>query len=246
MTIASLGKTVLITGAARRIGATLASALATDGWKVLIHYNRSKNEAEALLQTILAEGGDGALMAADLSDRAHVEALISKCIAQHGALDCLVNNAAQFNNDTITDVTWDSLQTHLVPNLVAPLILSRDFARAFGDRTGGCIINILSYTVSKIGLSGLTEVLALAFRGHIRVCGVAPGLTLISGKQTETSFEKAWRATPSGRSSTPNEIADAVRFILATPSFTGQTIFLDGGESIRPRSRDVAFDLLET
>lgn len=246
--------TVLITGGARRIGAVLARSLAFDGHKVLVHYHRSRDEARELTSEIRASGGLCETVCADLSTREGIEALVPLAIAEHGPLDCLVNNAATFVNDGIDNVTWESFDTHMVPNLAAPLFLSRDFARAFGDRTGGCIINILdqkvanlnpdflSYTVSKVALHGLTQMLAMAFGERIRVCGVAPGITLISGKQTEESFQRAWRATPLGRSSTPEEIADCVRFILATPSFTGQTIFLDGGESLRGRARDVAFD----
>lgn len=248
-------RTVLITGAARRIGATIARTLAADGWRVLAHYNRSRHEAEALAAEIRSTGGWCEPVHADLARREDIEALVPRCVAEHGPLDCLVNNASTFTNDTIGDVTWDSFEAHLIPNLAAPLFLCRDFARAFGDRTGGCIVNMLdqkienlnpdflSYTLCKVALSGLTEMLALAFGGRIRVCGIAPGITLPSGTQTEEAFQRAWRATPLGRSSTPEEIAGCVRFILATPSLTGQTIILDGGESLRGRPRDVAFDL---
>ena len=247
--------TVLITGAARRIGAVVARSLAADGWKVVAHYNGSGAEAEALAQEIRAAGGWCETVQADLSKQADIEGLVPRCVAAHGRLDCLVNNAAAFRNDNIGNVTWETFQAHMVPNLAAPLFLSRDFAQLFGDGTGGCIINLLdqkvanlnpdflSYTVSKVALSGLTQMLAMAFGQRIRVCGVAPGITLISGKQTEEAFQRAWRATPLGRSSTPQEIADCVRFILTTPSITGQTIILDGGESLQRRVRDVAFDL---
>lgn len=248
-------RTALVTGAGRRIGAAVARGLAADGWKVVVHYNRSVREAEALAAGITHAGGECALLRADLSRREDIEALVPRCVAEHGRLDCLVNNASTFVNDGITDVTWESFHTNLIPNLAAPLFLSRDFARAFGDRAGGCIINLLdqkvrnlnpdflSYTLSKVALAGLTEMLAMAFAPRIRVCGIAPGVTLISGKQTEESFARAWRATPLGRSSTPEEIVACLRFILATPSLTGQTIVLDGGESLRGRARDVAFDL---
>jgi NAD(P)-dependent dehydrogenase (short-subunit alcohol dehydrogenase family) len=248
-------RTALITGAGRRIGAAIARGLAADGWKVVVHYHRSAREAKALAAEIAAAGGECALMHADLAKREDIEALVPRCVAEHGPLDCLVNNASSFVNDGIANVTWESFHTNLIPNLAAPLFLSRDFARAFGDREGGCIVNLLdqkvrnlnpdflSYTLGKVALSGLTEMLAMALGARIRVCGIAPGLTLISGKQTEESFARAWRATPLGRSSTPEEIVSCVRFILATASLTGQTIVLDGGESLRGRARDVAFDL---
>lgn len=246
--------TVLVTGAARRIGAVIARSLAADGWKVLAHYNRSAADAGRLAAEIHAAGGRCALVQADLSRRADIEALVPRCVAEHGPLDCLVNNANAFVNDTIATVTWESFDASMMPNLAAPLMLCRDFAAAFGERTGGCIVNLLdqkianlnpdflSYTLSKVALSGLTQVLAMAFADRIRVCGVAPGITLIGGRQTEASFQRAWRDTPLRRSSTPQEIADCIRFILATASITGQTIILDGGESLRGRARDVVFD----
>jgi NAD(P)-dependent dehydrogenase (short-subunit alcohol dehydrogenase family) len=244
----------LVTGGGRRIGAAIARALAADGWDLVVHYNRSAADAAALAEEIRAAGGICGLVQADLSVREDIEGLIGRCLAEYGPLDCLVNNASTFSNDTIANVTWDSFQAHLVPNLGAPLLLSRDFAASFAGQEGGCIINLLdqklanlnpdflSYTLSKVALSGLTEILAMALSPRIRVCGVAPGLTLISGRQTPESFARAWRDTPLGRSSTPEEIASCVRFILATPSMTGQTVILDGGESLRGRPRDISFD----
>ena len=244
----------LITGGGRRIGAAIARALSADGWSLVIHLNQSAADASALAAEITGAGGRCELLQADLSRQDDVEGLIGRCVRDFGPLDCLVNNASHFVNDTIADVTWTSFQAHMAPNLAAPLILSRDFAAAYAGREGGCIINLLdqkltnlnpdflSYTLSKIGLSGLTEILAMALAPRIRVCGIAPGLTMIARKQTEASFARAWHDTPLGRSSTPEDIAAAARFILATPSLTGQTITLDGGESLRGRPRDVAFD----
>ena len=247
-------RTALVTGGGKRIGAAIARMLAGDGWRVIVHYNRSATEAEALAAEITAAGGECFPIQADLSRQEDVEGLIGRCVAAHGRLDCLVNNASSFVLDDIRTVSWTSLHQHLTPNLVAPVLLCRDFAARFDQPDGGCIINLLdqkvdnlnpdflSYTLSKIALSGLTEMLAMALAPRIRVCGVAPGLTMISGKQTEESFQRAWRAAPMGRSSTPEEVAACVRFILSIPSMTGETIFVDGGESLRGRPRDVAFD----
>jgi NAD(P)-dependent dehydrogenase (short-subunit alcohol dehydrogenase family) len=247
-------RTVLITGAARRVGAAIARQLAADGWAVIVHYNRSKTEAEQLADEIRQLGGVCDIVQADLANRSDVESLMRRCVALHGSVECLINNASVFYYDDISSVSWESLHDHLASNLIAPVFLCRDFARMFDGRGDGCIINILdqkvanlnpdflSYTIGKIGLSGLTEMLAMAFTGRIRVCGIAPGLALVSGKQTEASFEKAWHAPPLRRSTTPDEIATCVRYILASPSMTGSTIFLDGGESLAGRVRDVAFD----
>jgi NAD(P)-dependent dehydrogenase (short-subunit alcohol dehydrogenase family) len=247
-------RTVLITGAAKRVGAAISRSLAADGWNVIVHYNRSKAEAECLADEIRQAGGVCDLMRADLACRPDVEGLMERCVALHGSVECLINNASVFYYDDISSVSWESLHDHLASNLVAPVFLCRDFARRFDGGADGCIINILdqkvanlnpdflSYTIAKIGLSGLTTTLAMALAGRIRVCGIAPGLTLISGKQTQASFEKAWRAPPLRRSTTPDEIATCVRYVLASPSMTGNTIFLDGGESLAGRARDVAFD----
>ncbi len=247
-------RTVLITGAARRVGAAIARALAADGWAVIVHYHRSEAEAQALAGEIRDTGGVCDLVRADLGRRADVEGLMDRCLALRGSVDCLINNASTFYHDDISSVTWNSLHDHLSSNLIAPLFLCRDFVRVFDGRSDGCIVNILdqkvanlnpdflSYTIGKIGLSGLTTMLALALAGRIRVCGIAPGLTLISGKQTQDSFERAWQAPPLGRSATPEEIARCVRYILSSPEMTGNTIFLDGGESVAGRARDVAFD----
>lgn len=246
-------RTVLVTGAARRIGATIARTLAAAGHRVVVHHNRSGAEAEALAGEIRAAGGWCATLAADLSRRDAVDGLIGRAVALAGPLDVLVNNASSFSNDSIDTVTWDTFDAHWAPNLAAPLFLSRDFARQIGDRDG-CIVNLLdqkvinlnpdfvSYTLSKVALAGLTEMLAMQFAPRIRVCGISPGITLISGRQTPESFARAWAAPPLGRSSTPEEVADAVQFILRTPSMTGRTIVLDGGESLQRRARDVAFE----
>jgi NAD(P)-dependent dehydrogenase (short-subunit alcohol dehydrogenase family) len=247
-------RAVLVTGAARRVGAAISRRLAEDGWNVIIHYHRSAREAETVAAQIRDAGGHCHLIQADLAARSDVESLVERCVASHGPIACLINNASTFYYDDIATVSWDSLHDHLASNLIAPVFLCRDFARRFDGSADGCIINILdqkvtnlnpdflSYTIAKIGLAGLTTTLAMALAGKIRVCGIAPGLALISGKQTEASFERAWRAPPLRRSTSPEEIATCVRYILSTPTMTGNTIVLDGGESVAGRARDVALD----
>jgi NAD(P)-dependent dehydrogenase (short-subunit alcohol dehydrogenase family) len=247
-------RTVLITGAARRVGAAIARHMAADGWNVIVHYHRSERDAGELAAAIRAAGGVCDLVPADLGDRSDVETLIERCIALRGRIDCLINNASTFYYDDITSITWETLHDHLASNLIAPIFLCRDFANQIDGGSDGCIINILdqkianlnpdflSYTIGKIGLAGLTTTLAMALAGRIRVCGIAPGIALISGNQTDASFAKAWHAPLLGRSTTPDEIASCVRYILASPSMTGNTIYLDGGESLSGRARDIAFD----
>jgi NAD(P)-dependent dehydrogenase (short-subunit alcohol dehydrogenase family) len=247
-------RAVLITGGAKRIGAAFVRALAADGWAVLLHYHASEKEAEALAKELAAAGRTCVPVRADLSRPEEVDALVPRCLEKVPHLDCLVNCAAAFSYDTIANVTWASWQAHVTPNLAAPMFLSKAFAERLPAGREGLIVNLLdqkvqslnpdflSYTVSKVGLDGLTRMLALALAPRIRVCGIAPGVTLRSGKQTDASFERAWRATPLGRSSTVEELVAALRFIIASPSMTGSVITLDGGESLRRRPRDVAFD----
>jgi NAD(P)-dependent dehydrogenase (short-subunit alcohol dehydrogenase family) len=245
--------TALVTGAARRIGAAIARDLAASGWRVVVHYHRSEAAAEALAGEIVAAGGSCELVRADLASRAEIEAVFPRALAKVDRIDCLINNAATFQYDAIATLGWPSWDAHMTANLAAPAFLCRDFARQVPDAGEGVIINLLdqkvanlnpdflSYTLSKVGLRGLTETLALALAPRIRVCGIAPGVTLISGRQTPQSFEKAFKATPLGRSSTVEDIVSAVRFILSTRSLTGQVLTLDGGESLAGRPRDVAF-----
>jgi len=246
-------RTALVTGAARRIGAAIARDLAASGWRVVVHYSRSETEAQALASDIQRAGGVCELVRADLASRTDVEAVFPRALEKVERIDCLINNAAAFQYDTIETLSWSSWDAHIAANLAAPAFLCRDFARQVPPTGEGVIINLLdqkvanlnpdflSYTVSKVGLRGLTEALALALAPRIRVCGIAPGVTLISGRQTPQSFEKAFRATPLGRSSTVEDIVAAVRFILSTRSITGQVLTLDGGESLAGRPRDVAF-----
>ncbi len=249
--------TVLITGSARRIGAGVARALAADGWRVLIHYHHSAEAAAELAAGIQAQGGTCDIVRADLLDRDEVAALIPDCTARFGRIDCLVNNASSFRFDSIRSMRWESWDEGMRANLESPLFLCRAFAEALGEAPGD-IVNMLdhkiaalnpdffSYTVAKIGLAGATRMMAMAFAdragGRIRVNAVAPGLTLISNKQTEAQFARAWRATPLGVSSTPAEIANAIRLILATKSLNGETLLLDGGDHLVPRERDVSVD----
>jgi len=237
-------RTAIVTGGAKRIGAALCRALTEDGWHLLIHCNRSRAEAEALA----AELGNSAVVAADLADPdapSHIVAALDGLPPAR----LLVNNASLFAYDAAHDFTAESWDTHFAVNLRAPLLL----ARALADRVK-LIVNLLdaklaapnpdffSYTVSKAGLAAATELLARAWaeRG-IRVCGIAPSVTLVSGAQSRENFIQVHALNPLGRGVAVEEIVAALRFILATPTFTGQTIILDGGQRFLGLARDVQF-----
>jgi NAD(P)-dependent dehydrogenase (short-subunit alcohol dehydrogenase family) len=240
-------RTAIVTGGAKRIGAELSRALAADGWHVLIHCNRSRREAEALA----AELGNASVVAAELADPAAAETVMA-------ALDglppprLLVNNASRFVFDAAADFPVEGWDTHLDVNLRAPALLSRGFARVAAE--GAIIVNLLdaklqapnpdffSYTVSKFGLAGVTELLARHYgRKGIRVCGIAPSVTLVSGPQSRDNFDAVHAMNALGRGVRVEEIVAALRFIVATPTFTGQTLTLDGGQRFLGLARDVQF-----
>ena len=246
-------KTVLITGGAIRVGAAMAQAMAADGWHTAIHYHASKQAAEALLGLIEADGGQGHLVQADLRDQDAVAALIDAAAIDAPPLGCLINNASLFENDGARSMTTESWNDHQAVNLRAPVFLARDFARILKDDQTGVVVNMLdnkmfalnpdffSYTIAKYGLLGATKVLAMELAPRIRVCGIAPGITLSSTNQTEERFRHAHTLNPLGQSATLAQLVAALRFILAGPSMTGEVITIDGGQSLMGMPRDVSF-----
>ena len=238
-------RTAIVTGGARRIGAALCRALSEDGWHLLVHCRRSVAEAEALAREL----GNAAVVEADLAS-AESAASVMAALEELPPVRLLINNASLFANDGADDFTPESWAAHLDVNLRAPALLSQAFAaRAEGE---GLIVNLLdsklaapnpdffSYTVSKFGLAGLTELCARAWaeRG-IRVCGIAPSVTLVSGAQE--NFESVHGLNPLGRGVRVEDIVAALRFLIATPTITGQTITLDAGQRFLALPRDVQF-----
>jgi len=247
------GKSILITGGARRIGAALTRAMAGDGWHVCIHCHTSRTEAEALLAQIRDAGGNGTVVVADLRDPEAAETLIAKAGDIAPPLTAVINNASLFEYDTVSSLTAAALDRHHAVNLRAPMLLSKAFSDALGEAGEGCVINMLdnkvfainpdylSYTMSKVALHGATQALAMALAPRIRVNAIAPGITLESGGQGEQSFQRGVRMSPLGRVSSVEDIVQAARFILATPSLNGQVIAIDGGQHLQKLPRDVAF-----
>jgi NAD(P)-dependent dehydrogenase (short-subunit alcohol dehydrogenase family) len=218
--------------------------LARHGWAVAVHHHRSEDAARELADLIEREGGRAAPLRADLADEGEVETLVPRAAAALGPLTCLVNNASAFEldlADTVTRTSWDA---HLETNLRAPFVLTQAFARQLPADQLGNVVNLLdqrvwnltpyfvSYTVSKTGLWTLTRSLALALAPRIRVNAVGPGPALKSARQSEADFQRQCEMTPLKRGTTPEEICDAVRFILAAPALTGQMIVLDGGQHL--------------
>ncbi|MGO4278834.1 SDR family oxidoreductase [Cupriavidus sp. RAF20_2] len=248
----------LVTGGARRLGRAIALELATRGWDVAIHCNRSRDEAVTLATQIRGLGRRAAVLQADLSDEAATSKLVAACADALGVPTCLVNNASLFQYDVATSFSYASLDTHMRTNVAAPLLLAREMHKALGadgNQTAqrGVVINLLdqklnnlnpdflSYTLSKAALQTATVQLAQALAPRLRVVGVAPGITLVSGDQSDPGFVRAHGMTPLGKSSTPDDIAQAVAYLAGAHAVTGTTLYVDGGQHLMPLARDVMF-----
>jgi NAD(P)-dependent dehydrogenase (short-subunit alcohol dehydrogenase family) len=250
---------VLITGAARRIGRSLAFGFAARGWDVAVHYGASREEADDVVAEIVALGRRAVALHAELGDEAQVGQLLPACIAALGRPSCIVNNASRFEEDTALNVGYDLLLKLTAMNLGAPLVLARMLFEATPEAARsdeglrGVVINVLdqklynmnpdylSYTLSKAALQTATVALAQALAPKVRVVGLAPGLTMQSGDQTPAGFEEAHRATPLGRASRPEDIVAAALYLADAAGVTGTTLVVDGGQHLVPLPRDVMF-----
>ena len=246
-------KGALVTGAGTRIGRALAMALAADGWFVFVHHLASDAEARRTVAEIVAAGGKAKTVKADLASAKQAEALVGKCRAAGVQLACLVNNASLFKLDRAPTATAADFDKHMAVNLRAPMLMSQALARQLPEGESGLIVNLLdqklfnlnpdflTYTLSKVGLHGLTKLLAQAFAPRLRVAGIAPGLTLRSGSQTDARFAEQHAQNPLGVGVTTEDLVRALRFIVATPSYSGDVLVVDGGEHLSGRPRDIAF-----
>ena len=254
-------KAVLVTGAAKRLGREIALHFARQGWDVAVHYGRSEQEAQETVAQILGLGVKAAAFQADLANEQAVKALFVDVSKQFPNLNCLVNSASIFEYDranSASPLSTKSLQDHMQINLAAPILLSQlmfeyqknnltksDVLPSVIQLLDQKLINLnpdyLSYTLSKAALATSVEVLAMDFAPILRVVGLAPGISLLSGDQTEDGFSKAHQMTPLGKSSTPIDIAKAAVFLADSNAITGTTLYVDGGQHLLPSSRDVMF-----
>lgn len=241
---------VLVTGAAKRVGRAFIKALAEDGHPCAVHYNTSSEEADALVDQIISAGGAACAVGADLSDPAAAEALIGRAAQALGPISLLVNSASIFEDDRPDTITADSFNRHMGANLLAPALLSKAFAAQASQ--GSLIVNLLdyklfninadyfSYTLSKAGLKAMTEMLARDLAPKVRVCGIAPGLTLPSPYHSEEEFERLHHDNPLGAGPTTDDLVRALRFFRDSAPVSGQIVCVDGGQHFDPRlTRDV-------
>ena len=248
-------RTVLITGGARRLGAVLCQTFAAAGWQVLCHYQHSAREALALQRQLTDAGTPITLYQADLANAAQRQAMMQAIAEQHGPLQALVNNASMFDADGGHDFPLALARQQLEVNLLAPLDLTRQMAAQHpADAVAACVaIHVLdqkvynlnpdyfSYSVSKLALERAVELQAQALAPRTRVCGVAPGLMLVSGPQTDANFAAASRANLLRRPLDPQDVARACVFLADNPAITGSTLCVDNGQHLVPLPRDIMF-----
>ena len=236
-------KTVLITGAAKRVGKVLALAFAHDGWNVIIHCNTSLEDARALAKEVAKCKVRTAVLQADLGDESEVEQIFPQIFNVFDKVDLLVNCAAIFDKDDLFTSSEDSWGRHMMINLRAPVLLMRDFAQQFvGKENGvGNIINIVdagvlrtnkgffSYSVSKAALLSATKLAAAELAPNVKVNAISPWQVMPSKYDNAKDFEELVGASPLGVNNSADEIYDTIKFILKTNSITGQMITLDSG-----------------
>ncbi len=249
-----LRRVVLVTGAARRVGREIAVELAGNGFDVAVHFRGSADDAADTVSTLRSLGARARTFQADLSDEAACHALVPAVVAHFERLDAVVNNASTFEYDTPETFCVAAMDLHWRANTAPAVLLAQALhAHLKGCAEVGCVVNLLdqklwnpnpdyfSYTLSKAALQAATVMLAQALAPQLRVCGVAPGVTLLSGSMTAQEFSQAHGLTPLNRSSTPADIAHAVRFLIESPAITGTTLLVDGGQHLSAQARDVMF-----
>ena len=256
-------KAVLVTGAAKRLGREIALQFARQGWDVAVHYGRSEVEAQETVVQIKKLGRTAHAFHANLANEAEVKALFAAVATQFEGLYCVVNNASIFEYDRASSdskLTSKSLQEHMQVNVATPILLAqlmfeaqKNSVKNSDDESLPSVIQLLdqklinlnpdylSYTLSKAALLTSVEVLAMDLAPYLRVVGLAPGISLPSGNQTQAGFSKAHQMTPLGKSSTPVDIAKAAVFLAEASAITGTTLYVDGGQHLLSSSRDVMF-----
>ncbi|HEY0012063.1 MAG TPA: SDR family oxidoreductase [Allosphingosinicella sp.] len=246
------GKLALVTGGFRRIGAAIARRLAAAGYDLALHAHEAA-EPEPELAAAL-QGVRWAPFRADLASAQEIEDLLSAVEAEFGTPPVvLVNSAALFEDDRWDTASMDCLLAHYKVNAAAPVLLATGLARRLATDANAVVVNILdqrianppadqlSYTLSKQAAAGATRTLARALAPRIRVCAVAPGLTMATPEYDEAQLERVAAMMPLGRLPSPDDIAEAVLYLVSAGAVTGQILFVDGGASLESFERDFVY-----
>lgn len=236
-----MAQQVLITGAARRIGRSLALGLAENGWDVALHYYRSEQAASEVRQEILVKGRRCELFQADLTDSARAAALIAEVRRVFPELSLIINSASQFTADTPRSATPEDMLRAVTIHLLSPLRLIQEFTQT---AKSGSVINIIdtnivyndisrfSYTLSKKAMAEMTRMTALAYAPDFRINGIAPGAVLPPGDDPHIPLDPI-RANPMQSIVSLEGLLSTVLFLIGNRDITGQIISVDGGQNLR-------------
>lgn len=245
--------TVLVTGAAKRLGREIALKLAGSGWRVAVHYRDSLEDATKTVADCAHLTGGAAAFRANLGNETAARQLLPKVVETLGHVDAVVNSASTFEHDDAASFSFAAMEKHLRANAGAAILLAQALHAHIAQRGAdarGAVVNLLdqklwnqnpdffSYTLSKAALEAANTMLALALAPTVRVVGVAPGLTLTSHLLDEAKFKALHTMSPLGRSSTPDDVASTVLFALQNQSITGTTLLVDGGQHLMRFERD--------
>jgi NAD(P)-dependent dehydrogenase (short-subunit alcohol dehydrogenase family) len=238
------GKTALITGSARRLGRAMALTLAEKGVHIVIHYHASGDSACSLEQELGRYEGRAWTIQADLLDTGQVETLFERALSLAGHLDILINNASIYPRETFSDFSIESLQAHMQLHATAPLLLSRLFAQ---QQRPGHILNILdtrilsydrehlAYHLGKRSLLSLTRILARELAPDIAVNAIAPGLILPPPGKGDDYLQDLAHCNPLHKVGRPQDVTQAMLFLLHSQFVTGQVLYVDGGYHMKGR-----------
>ena len=238
------GKVALVTGAGTRVGRVIALALGKAGMRVGLHYYGSEKGARQTADEIIASGSAARTLPGDLTDPATGPRVVEHIAKVFGSLDVLVNSAAVMLRTPVGEVLVEDWDAMFALNLRAPFFLSQSAARVMKDR-GGVIINIadlaafeawrnyIPHSITKAGIVQMTRGLAHALAPKIRVNAIAPGAVLLPDGWTEAQRDKLVGTTPLGRIGAPEDVAQAVLYLISADYVTGETIIVDGGRRVR-------------
>ncbi len=242
---------IIITGGATRIGAAIAKDLANGKNQITIHYNKSKKKAKQLKNILERKGSKIFLIKADLNKISELNKIINFANVKMKGVNCLINNASLFENDSVKNFLIKRWNKHLNINLRAPVILIKQFSKLVSKNVEANIINIidqrvfkltpffLSYTLSKTGLYTLTKTSAMNLAPNIRVNGIAPGPTIKNKRQSFKHFKKQYLSTLLKKSVDTKEICSAIKFFITNKSITGQVIAIDSGQNLNWKTPDI-------
>ncbi|TDH38911.1 SDR family oxidoreductase [Pseudohoeflea suaedae] len=241
----------LVTGAGKRIGRAIALDLAVHGFKVAVHANTSKHDAEETASMIRDAGGKAEVFLGDLT-KADVPAKLMAAVTESlGAPRLVINNASIFEADFADEFDGELFDRHMAVHVKAPALLAASMAKALAKDVDGLVVNMIdqrvkrltpnffSYTLSKSALWTATRTMAMAYAPKIRVNAIGPGPTLKSSRQSDAEFARQVEKVPLERSPELGEFGATIRYFWANKSITGQMIALDGGQHLAWETPDV-------